>query len=248
MAYQPFPNEGEVLVEDGGLDSNQPFVFSEKSVRLGFIRKVYGILLCQLSVTMVFIVLFLYEEGISKYSHDNPWLWGIAFALTFVCIIALACCPDVRRKFPINMIFLAIFTLCESFLLGAVASCYKSEEVLIAVGITAVVALGLTIFAFQTKWDFTMCNAGLLVLLIILIFFGLLCAIIRSKILQIFYASLGALVFSMYLVFDTQLMLGGKHQYALSPEEYIFAALNLYLDIVNLFLFILSIIGRARGD
>ena len=49
-----------------------------------------------------------------------------------------------------------------------------------------------------------------------------------------------------YLVFDTQLMMGGKHKYALSPEEYIFAALNLYLDIINLFLFILSIIGISR--
>lgn len=50
-----------------------------------------------------------------------------------------------------------------------------------------------------------------------------------------------------YLVFDTQMMLGGKHKYSLSPEEYVFAALNLYLDIINLFLFILSIIGQARN-
>ena len=49
-----------------------------------------------------------------------------------------------------------------------------------------------------------------------------------------------------YIVFDTQMMLGGKHKYSVSPEEYIFAALNLYLDIVNLFLFLLSIIGSAR--
>ena len=49
-----------------------------------------------------------------------------------------------------------------------------------------------------------------------------------------------------YLVFDTQLMMGGKHQYSLSPEEYIFAALNLYLDIINLFLFILSLIGNRN--
>ena len=43
-------------------------------------------------------------------------------------------------------------------------------------------------------------------------------------------------------------MMGGKHKYSLSPEEYIFAALNLYLDIINLFLYILRIIGAARGD
>ena len=62
------------------------------------------------------------------------------------------------------------------------------------------------------------------------------------------YGSAGALVFSLYIVYDTQLMMGGKHKYALSPEEYVFAALNLYLDIINLFLYILMIVGAARGD
>ncbi len=65
---------------------------------------------------------------------------------------------------------------------------------------------------------------------------------------MIAYGSLGALVFSLYLVYDTQLMMGGKHKYALDPEEYIFAALNLYLDIVQLFMYILMIIGASRSD
>ena len=60
------------------------------------------------------------------------------------------------------------------------------------------------------------------------------------------YGSLGALVFSLYIVYDTQLMMGGKHKYALSPEEYIFAALNLYLDIINLFLYLLAIFGGGK--
>lgn len=244
MAYQYSSNENIVADEEFG--SSQTFSFSEKSVRLGFIRKVYGILVCQLTVTFSFITIFLYVEPVRKFSHENLWPWVTAFVVTFVCLIALACCPDVRRKFPTNMIFLGIFTLCESFLLGSVASCYQADEVLIAVGITAAVVIGLTIFAFQTKWDFTMCSGGLLVFLIILFLFGILAAIMHNRVLSIVYSSLGALVFSMYIVVDTQLMMGGQHQYALSPEEYIFAALNLYLDIVNLFLFILSIIGRAR--
>ena len=57
----------------------------------------------------------------------------------------------------------------------------------------------------------------------------------------------GALIFSCYLVYDTQLMMGGTHAYSLSPEEYIFASLNLYLDIINLFMYILSIIGNSRN-
>jgi len=61
------------------------------------------------------------------------------------------------------------------------------------------------------------------------------------------YGSLGALVFSLYIVYDTQLMMGGKHKYSLSPEEYIFAALNLYLDVVNLFRYVLILVGISGG-
>ncbi|QQP49012.1 Uncharacterized protein FKW44_009522, partial [Caligus rogercresseyi] len=62
------------------------------------------------------------------------------------------------------------------------------------------------------------------------------------------YSSAGALIFSLYIVYDVQMMIGGNHKYSISPEEYIMAALNLYIDIINLFMFILSIIGASSGD
>lgn len=46
----------------------------------------------------------------------------------------------------------------------------------------------------------------------------------------------GALLFSFYLIYDTQLMMGGNHKYSISPEEYVFASLNIYLDIIMIFL------------
>lgn len=48
-----------------------------------------------------------------------------------------------------------------------------------------------------------------------------------------------------FLAVDTQLLLGNK-KLSLSPEEYIFAALNLYTDIINIFLYILALVGRTR--
>jgi FtsH-binding integral membrane protein len=62
------------------------------------------------------------------------------------------------------------------------------------------------------------------------------------------YGSAGALVFSLYIVYDTQLMMGGNRKYALDPEEYIFAALNIYLDVINLFMYILMIVGGSTSD
>ena len=62
------------------------------------------------------------------------------------------------------------------------------------------------------------------------------------------YGVAGALIFSLYIIYDTQLMMGGKHKYALDPEEYVFASLNIYLDVINLFLYILMIVGGSRSD
>lgn len=70
-------------------------------------------------------------------------------------MIALACCESVRRNSPMNFIFLALFTVAESFMLGCTSAHYDPDIVLMAVGITGAVCLGLTIFAFQSKWDFT---------------------------------------------------------------------------------------------
>nr|CAI5839935.1 unnamed protein product [Callosobruchus analis] len=86
----------------------------------------------------------------------------------------------------------------------------------------------------------------LFVAALILFLFGIIAIFIRSNIVNLIYASLGALIFSVYLVYDTQLMMGGKHKYSISPEEYIFAAINIYIDIVNIFMFVLQIIGHTR--
>ena len=113
-----------------------------------------------------------------------------------------------------------------------------------AVGITTAVCLGLTIFALQTKWDFTILRGLMLCLLISLIFFGILAGSVSYRAADVAYAWLGAAIFSIYLVIDTQLLMGGNHRYAITPEEYIFAALNLYMDIINLFLMVLRLFGR----
>lgn len=48
-----------------------------------------------------------------------------------------------------------------------------------------------------------------------------------------------------FLAFDTQLLMGSK-RYTMSPEEYIFATLNIYLDIIYIFSFFLQIFGTKR--
>eukprot|EP00128_Syssomonas_multiformis_P012007 Colp12_sorted_trinity150504_noHs@28236 len=244
----PPPAYGSAQVDSPPAPWKGAMDFSEKAIRMAFIRKVYAILSFQLLVTCGIICLFLYQPKVKSFVQTSKPMFWSAWILSIVCVFAIACFGELRRRTPHNFILLSVFTLCEGYLLGVVSSYYEAWQVLAAAGICVVVTLALTIFAFQTKYDFTMMGGMLFVATIVLICFGIMNIFIRDRVVHLVYSALGALIFSLYIVFDTQLMLGGKHKFSLSPEEYIYAALNLYLDIVNLFLFILSIIGGASRD
>lgn len=86
----------------------------------------------------------------------------------------------------------------------------------------------------------------LFVALILFFIFGLVAMFVRGRIMTLVYSSCGVLLFSFYLIYDTQMMMGGTHKHSISPEEYVFAAITLYLDIINIFIYILSIIGASK--
>jgi len=223
--------------------------FGEKAVRRGFIRKVYGILTIQLLVTFGIIMMFTHVQSMRLYAQRNQWMYWTGFGVTMVCMIAMVCCESARRKAPTNYVFLGIFTAAEGFMLGSMCAFFDAEAIWIAVAITVGVTVALTLFAFQTKIDFTACGGMLCALLMALMIAGLFMAFMpTTKYTMIGYGVAGALVFSLYIIYDTQLMMGGSHKYSLDPEEYVFASLNLYLDVINLFLYILMIVGGSRSD
>jgi len=201
-----------------------------------------------LLITFGFICMFAIPDGMRAWSHQNLWVLWVAFGVSFGTMLVLACCGEMRRQTPHNYIALMVFTIAESFLLGIISSLYEYQIVLTAVAITAVVCLALTVFAFQTKIDFTVFNGLLFVGVIILMLFGFVLMFWRSPIAHLVYAGLGALLFSAYLVVDTQMLIGGTHAIQVSSEEYIFTALTLYLDIVQLFIYILHLVSAASRN
>ncbi|KAB7499365.1 Protein lifeguard 1 [Armadillidium nasatum] len=72
-----------------------------------------------------------------------------------------------------------------------------------AVSITAILVLTLTLFAFQTKIDFTFASGFVLISLVILVIFGVFVILFRDRILSIVYSSIAALLFCFYILFDT---------------------------------------------
>ena len=60
-------------------------------------------------------------------------------------------------------------------------------------------------------------------------------------------AALFAVIYSIYLLIDTQLVLGGSHR-KLQLDDYILGATIIYVDIISLFLKILRILGKKKDD
>ncbi|MEQ2194211.1 hypothetical protein XENOCAPTIV_025453, partial [Xenoophorus captivus] len=63
------------------------------------------------------------------------------------------------------------------------------------------------------------------------------CVLLQILWLHMLYAAIGAIVFTLLLI--------GNRKHSISPEEYVFAALSIYVDIVQIFLFLLQIIGAS---
>lgn len=86
------------------------------------------------------------------------------------------------------------------------------------------------------------------VALIVFMLCGLIMSFVpRDHMMQIVYAGLGALLFSFFLLIDTQMIVGGVRAVQISPEEYILAVITLYLDILNIFLYVLRIVNGSRS-
>ena len=232
--------------EAGPSDFSQPEKDYSKMARMGFIRKVYGILAAQLVLTFGLVCLVFIPSFSSFLIHiPNAFvLFYVAMGISFATIILLACCKSISRSVPINYILLFIFTSCEAYMLMHCCAIYEKSIVISAAALTAAVTVSLTIYAFTTKTDFTWCGGLLFAGVCILIVTGLLgCCFGFNKITYILYCSGGVFVYSIYLIYDTQLI-SGKFGNDFEIDDYVLAAVNVYLDIVNLFLYILSLLGN----
>jgi FtsH-binding integral membrane protein len=209
-------------------------------VRMGFLRKVYGILSAQLLFTTLVSVLFIACEPLKLFMRGNPALLAIPAFGSIGLIIALA---FKSRETPLNYILLALFTLCESILVGVTVTMYDVSVVIEAFALTAAVTLSLTFYTLQSKRDFSSWGAGLFSVLWVLIIAGFMQLFLQSEMLDMAMAVGGAVLFSLFIIFDTHMIM-----HRVSPEEYIHASVSLYLDIINLFLHILRILGEARRN
>lgn len=218
----------------------------EGEIRNGFIRKVYGILSVQLFLTGA--IAFPIQQN-PEWVSQNEDLCRIAmFASLFAVFGVSCCCYEMAKKFPFNYMFLFFVTACQGLIVGFICSMYTGESVLMAALMTAGIFFGLTIYAMTTKSDFTGLGGYLYAALLGLMLTSFLCIFFpRVELVEKVMAGAGAILFSFFIVYDTQLICGGKHKkHVFGVDDYVFAALNIYLDIINLFLYLLRLFGDRR--
>lgn len=184
----------------------------------------------------------MYSKDFMNFQLDYMWVLYTCFGLMIISEIIILCLPFGRRS-PYSYIFLSIFTLGFSYMVSFVCSLVASQQGKFTVLLAAIMTLGIvvaaTIYAMVTKTDFTIKWGLTTVVLVGLIFCLLLTFFYNGPFLHTFCCSLGILLFGIYLIIDTQMIMGGKRM-KFTIDNYVAAAMLLYLDIIQIFLYALS--------
>lgn len=206
-----------------------------------FIRKVYAILTVQLLMTTALSAVSFFSAPFRTWIQSNQWMMWVSLfgAIGFMLLTFWK-----RKSYPLNLVFLGVFTALEAYSIAVITSFYESRIVMQALIFTLGIFVFLSLFACQTKYDFTSWMPYLFGALWVLILFGFMAAFFpHTKGVELGYGIVAALIFSGYILVDTQLIIRHYH-----VEEEIAAAISLYLDILNLFLAILRILNSQNNN
>ena len=196
-------------------------------------------------MTSSFVAASCLHEEYRVFVKEHFWIMIACAVVNLVCLYALIYVRSLSRNVPWNYILLTLFTLTESYMVSCTTAFYDPQTVLIAAILTTAIVVSLTIYACFTKTDFTMMGGMLFMGLVVLMVASLLGFFIRNRVFEIIISSFSVLLFGLYLIYDTQLILGNG-ALKLTEEDYIYAAMSLYIDIIQIFLSILRLLGRSN--
>ena len=230
-----------------GQDLSGPVAKLEVQWRKAFMAKVYSIMGLQLGITVLISVSMMMFGGLEYliWEHNNGLvIYKTAMVTTFVSLISLFCC--CRKKFPLNMIMLTVFTVSMSYVVGIVCLQYYvmgiGYIVAEAFALTSLIFIMLTLYALQTKVDMNYLSLALFTVMMVMFWWFILCFFcFPSFSFYQVYCVLGVVLMALLIVYDTKL-----NQEFLSYDEYVLGAVNLYLDFINMFLFILNLLSGGR--
>jgi FtsH-binding integral membrane protein len=206
------------------------------SDRLVFIKKVYSLLAMSMGTAAV-----------GAYLGSGPLLLLVApnMMLFFILQIGLIFFASFAARKPgLNMIALFSFTTVSGLTLGPLLYQVGPSIAAEAFGLTAVTFVGLSMYVVYSKKDFSFMSGFLMTGLIVLVVGGLLnMFFIQSGMMHFVMSGGSVLLFSGFILYDTSNIL---RYYG--TDEHVSATLALYLDVLNLFIALLSILNIMGRD
>lgn len=208
--------------------------------RATLVRRTYALVLANIVVTMLGAGVAFSVPSLMMQVARHPFL-------SFLCtLVPLFMAQRVRRQFPMNLVWVSLFTFVMGVTISPAIYFYGTRFPGIigqAAGLTLSTFIVLTAYAWISKRDFSAWGSFFVVGVWVIIATSLLNLFFKSSLASLWIAGATVLVFSGLLVFDTW-----RLRNAYSPEDYPMAAVNIYLDLLNMFMAILSLLGgRSRN-
>ncbi|MBF0239686.1 MAG: Bax inhibitor-1/YccA family protein [SAR324 cluster bacterium] len=205
--------------------------------RIDFLKKVYSLLAASLGTATI-----------GAFLGTGPLLPVVApnMFLFFILEIALIFFASYAQNKPgLNIVALFSFTTVSGLTLGPVLYRYSGTTVVVeALALTAVTFAGLSVYVITSKKDFSFMSGFLFTGLMIVLVGSLLnMFFFHSPVMHFVTSGVCVFLFSGYILYDTSNIIRNY-----GTDQYIMAVLALYLDILNLFMALLSILGLSRND
>jgi FtsH-binding integral membrane protein len=206
--------------------------------RATLVRRTYLLVFASVLVTMTGVAFALSQPGLMAAVARHP-------IITLLCTIApLIAAMKLRDAFPANIGLVFLFTFVEGVAISPLIYVYGQSQPGI-IGQAALLTLStfgvLTIYAWVSRRDFSAWGSFFMVGVWVLIATSLLNLFVRSATASLWIAGAALLVFSGLLVYDTW-----RLRNVFGPNDYVQAAVAIYLDLLNMFVAILSLLGGRR--
>ncbi|KAE9460631.1 hypothetical protein C3L33_07468, partial [Rhododendron williamsianum] len=162
---------------------------------------------------------------------------GLALYIVLIIMPFIVLCPlyYYHQRHPLNYFLLGLFTVGLAFVVGLTCAFTSGKVILESVILTTAVVVSLTLYTFWAAsrgHDFNFLGPFLFGAVFVLILFALIQMLFPlGKISVMIYGCLASIIFSGYIIYDTDNLIK-RYSY----DEYIWAAIALYIDIINLFL------------
>ena len=201
-----------------------------------FIKQTYQLFAASLLAATVGAYVGIF--ALASYFIQSQATFWILFIVEIGLLFALM---YKKKEAPLNLILLFGFTFCSGLtltpmLISVLAIPAGAIIIAQAFALTTVAFGALSIFAMNTKKDFTMMGKMLFIALIVVVVASLFNIFFSSPLVSLIISAISAVLFSFFILYDTQNIIRGNYE---TPIE---GAVALYLDFVNLFVSLLNIL------